>query len=211
MSSVWTCNTDGRTRTRCVAGHVSSEVCVNGCLRGPAGTDDVCALTAMPWSENFEAVTWDQIGSGTLPDGIVLWDVGSPALHTAVFSGAGSQRALGWYGGGAPAHATYPVPEGGVPEGSAYAALPPMLDGNRDVVFEFDALGAATTIIHIMRGGCPHTSYTVNSVGPAWSHHAIRLRSCGVRSGVVLRVGSVYATPAGAEALRLDNMTLSYP
>jgi hypothetical protein len=39
---IWTCNADGRSRTRCINGNVQTDVCGSFCIPRPTGTDDVC-------------------------------------------------------------------------------------------------------------------------------------------------------------------------
>jgi hypothetical protein len=45
-SNIWTCTGDHTARQRCVSGSTQTEMCPNGCVAQPTGTDDYCATTA---------------------------------------------------------------------------------------------------------------------------------------------------------------------
>lgn len=151
------------------------------------------------FTENFEAITWDQVGPGTLSDGIAVWDIGGPSLRTRTLSGASGQG-FGWYGGGV----------GAVPS-SATMTLPPILDAARTARVTFDGYSAVGVDIPILvgRAGCSPVSATISASG--WTTHTITLPACGTSSRIVFQVGNVYAYTASAQALKVDNIRVEYP
>ena len=165
----------------------------NGVSCQPAGP-------AVIFSENFEGITWDQFGQGTLTDMIEVWDVGGPQLRTAMLSGAfGSAKALGWYGGGVPAAPS-----------SATMRLPPILDATKTVQLKFDGFSAVggDLSIAISRAGCPPIAQTISSSN--WMSHIVTLPICGVSSKIVFQLGVVYQYTPLSQALKLDNIEVAY-
>jgi hypothetical protein len=164
--------------------------CVDGFCQPPE--------PAVVWSTDFEDIDWDQLGQGTLSNGVDVWDAGGPQLRTRM-GGGNPGQALTWYGGDVAAVAS-----------SATITLPPVLDGERTARLVFDAYAAIPAGIGIVvrRAGCTSTSATIAS--DAWTTYSMKLDACGVTSRIVADVGEVYQYPSTSFALKFDNISVAY-
>lgn len=213
------CGTAGQV---CCAGNSclsSSYVCTGVCTHC-GGTGELCCSSGAPcgaglscngstcqppaattlFLENFELITWDQFGQGTLSDGISVWDAGGPQLRTRMGGGSSSVQSLTWYGGGVPAVAS-----------AATMTLPPSLDATTAARVTFEAFTAdsAPMTIQVRRSLCAAVNVTVSNA--SFTPQSIDLPACGTAGKVVFLVGAVYAMPATGFALKIDNLKLEYP
>jgi hypothetical protein len=150
------------------------------------------------WQENFDSMAaWDQVGQGTLPDGIQVWDAGN-VLRTLTGSGNASAQSLVWRGGGTSAVAS-----------SATMTLPFIIDNTRDVQVTFSAYSAVGTSIDILvsRAGCPTVNETISASG--WTSYLATLPKCS-GGKIVFQVGNVYPYPTAGMALKVDDLKIYY-
>lgn len=176
----------------CCGGATCSQGLCNGVSCQPSGP-------TLFWQEDFEAIAaWDQLGQGTLPGGISVWDA-SQVLRTKLLSGAGgSAKALGWYGGNVAA-----VPS------SATATLAPLLDNSQDVLLTFDAFSAIGVPMNILVSRVPCATTMVSVSASGWTGYNVVMPACA-GGKVVLQVGNVYAASSASQAFKVDNLKLYY-
>jgi hypothetical protein len=153
------------------------------------------------WSEDFEAITWDHDGGGTLSDGITLFDAGGPTLRTAIAPGNGSARALGWYGGGVVA-----------PRTVAGMTIPAVFGTTRTLTVEFDAFASIDfdPIIILTSSSCGTTYNVTVRRMYGWQTLSRDFPACSSMGRIVFQVGDIYEAPRSAVALRIDNIHLTY-
>ena len=209
----------GSTSAICLAGTcrhcgLSSEPC---CGSGaPCGASLTCSATSSTcqpcsagplWWTDFEGVSFPgATGPRRLPYPVdaELLDSGG-LLATELGTGSPGQ-ALVWYGGG-----SYQM------HSSAAIVLPAAVDSARTVRLAFDAFLSPEVpgdiYLYAQRGACGPAS----RISPVlrrlsgWQSYSIDLPMCSAGTGIVLYVGEVYESPRTLQALRLDNVRLTYP